>query len=136
MQTKTKPISIGRTFPVHPLWVAGALIVSFMGFWFHELNRVPTLIGFTFEWRLTVLFAIIVFLPWWRFPRQIASIAAIWALGLIHLLSAVLTVLPLAFLPFIPEQTLSHYLVHAVYALAQAPLFWAALLLAQRRVVG
>lgn len=136
MQTETRPISIGRAFPVHPMWVAGALIVSFMGFWFHEFHRVPASIGFTPEWLLTLLFAALVFLPWWRFPRHVASIASIWALGLIHLLAALLTVLPLAFLPFVPEQTLSHYLVHMVYAVAQAPLFLVALRLARRRLVS
>lgn len=136
MQTSARPISSGRTFPVHPLWVAGALIVSIMGFWFHEVYRVPASTGFTPEWLLTLLFAALVFPPWWRFPRHVASIAAIWALGLIHLLAAVLTVLPLAFLPFVPEQTVSHYLVHTCYAVAQAPLFLVALLLARRRIVG
>jgi hypothetical protein len=34
----------------------------------------------------------------------------------------ILSVLPLPFLPFHPPQTLSHYSVHAVYALFQVPL--------------
>ena len=36
----------------------------------------------------------------------------------------ILTVLPLPFLPFVPEQSLSHYLAHAIYSLAQLPLLW------------
>lgn len=36
----------------------------------------------------------------------------------------ILTVLPLPFLPFVPEQSLSHYLAHASYSLAQLPLLW------------
>jgi hypothetical protein len=103
-----------------------------MGFWFHELNRVPASIGFTPEWLLTPIFAVLVFLPWWRFPQHIATITALWALGLVHLLAAVLTVLPLAFFSFVPEQTLSHYLVHAVSAVAQAPLLFVTLLGARR----
>src|SRR5690242_3770770 len=136
MQTTTRPMMIGRTFPIHPLWVAGTLIVSDAGFWWHELHRVPASFGFTPECLLTLLAAAIVFLAWLRFSRHIASIAAVWALGLIHLLAAVLTVLPLAFLPFVPEQTVSHYLVHAVYAVAQFPLLLVALRLARRRLVG
>ena len=34
------------------------------------------------------------------------------------------SVLPLPIWPFTPEQTLSHYTAHAVYALAQLPLLW------------
>lgn len=36
----------------------------------------------------------------------------------------ILTVLPLPFLPFVPEQSPSHYLAHAIYSLAQLPLLW------------
>lgn len=37
------------------------------------------------------------------------------------------SVLPLDVWPFVPEQTVGHYLAHAVYALAQVPLLWVAL---------
>lgn len=39
-------------------------------------------------------------------------------------IGGILTALPLPILPFVPEQTLGHYLAHAIYALAQAPLLW------------
>jgi hypothetical protein len=42
--------------------------------------------------------------------------------GLIVLVGAVATVLPLSLLPFEPDQTVGHYLVHTVYALLQLPL--------------
>jgi len=59
-----------------------------------------------------------------------------WALGLLHLLGACLTVLLLAFFPFDPEQPASHYLVHAAYAVARLPLLLVALRLARHRVAG
>lgn len=34
--------------------------------------------------------------------------------------------LPLAVWPFTPEQTVSHYAAHVVYAVAQFPLIWVA----------
>lgn len=34
----------------------------------------------------------------------------------------VLTVLPLPILPFVPEQTVAHYVAHVVYSVAQLPL--------------
>ncbi len=37
---------------------------------------------------------------------------------------AVSLALPLAILPFVPDQTLGHYLAHAIYALTQVPLLW------------
>jgi deazaflavin-dependent oxidoreductase (nitroreductase family) len=137
MQTETKSMAIGHTFPVHPLWVVGALIGSYMGIWVHEFYRVPASRGFTPEGLLSLLLpAVLIFLAWWRFPRHIAPIAALWTLGFVHLLGACVTVLPLAFLPFVPEQTVAHYLVHAVYALAQMPLLLLALRLARRRTMG
>ena len=37
-------------------------------------------------------------------------------------MGAVITVLPVGFLPFVPEQALAHYFAHAVYATSQLPL--------------
>ena len=39
---------------------------------------------------------------------------------------AVLSVLPLPFLPYAPEQTPAHYAMHALYGVAQLPLLHAA----------
>lgn len=135
MQTETRQVSVRHLFSVRPLWVVGALILSFIGLWAHEFHRVPASLGFTIEGLLSlVLPAVIIFLAWWRFPRHVAPIVALWALGLIHLLGACITVLPLAFLPFVPEQTVSHYLVHVIYAAGQLPLLLVALRLGQCRV--
>jgi hypothetical protein len=41
--------------------------------------------------------------------------------GLVVLAGAIVTVLPLTLLPFEPDQAVSHYLVHTVYALLQVP---------------
>ncbi len=137
MQTEIRPMVMSRTFPLHPKWVAGALIVSYVGIWVHEFHRVPASLGLTPEGLLSLLLpAVVVFLAWWRFPRHAGPIAAMWGLGLLHLLGACVTILPLAFLPFVPEQTITHYLVHAVYAVAQIPLLLVALRLAQRRIAG
>jgi hypothetical protein len=55
-------------------------------------------------------------------PRRIAS-AALLGMGLLHLIGgAILSVLPLEFLPFVPEQSLAHYAAHGVYGLLQIPL--------------
>ena len=46
-----------------------------------------------------------------------------WVLGILHGLGGgVLSVLPLSIWPFVPEQTVSHYVVHGVDFIAQIPL--------------
>ena len=58
---------------------------------------------------------------WFTAWRPVAA----WALlgwGVLNLVGAILTVLPLGILPFDPQQTLFHYSFHAIYAIAQVPL--------------
>jgi hypothetical protein len=51
----------------------------------------------------------------------VASMAFAWgALNLV--VGGIVTVLPLSFLPFVPEQSVSHYAAHVVYTLGQVPL--------------
>jgi hypothetical protein len=66
--------------------------------------------------------AVILILVWWRFPHSVTVRIALGALGSVHLVGAMMTVLPLPVLPFVPEQTVAHYLVHAVYAAGQIPI--------------
>ena len=47
--------------------------------------------------------------------------------GALMLIGGGLSVLPLTFLPFTPEQSYAHYFSHAVYAAAQLPLVLACL---------
>lgn len=49
---------------------------------------------------------------------------------------AIGTALPLAILPFDPEQTLEHYAVHLLYGLTQLPLIIAALVWLRRHRTG
>lgn len=59
---------------------------------------------------------------WWRpSSRGVQGAILCWAL-LNLVIGGVVTVLPLTVLPFLPEQSTSHYLAHVVYALGQVPL--------------
>jgi hypothetical protein len=60
----------------------------------------------------------------WRFPQTRRAVSAILlALALLHLIGgAIVSVLPLTFLPFEPEQSLAHYISHIIYGLLQLPL--------------
>lgn len=44
------------------------------------------------------------------------------------------TILPLPVLPFVPEQTVSHYLAHVIYTITQVPMLW--VLLRRQRAVA
>jgi hypothetical protein len=99
-------MAVYRIFLVHPIWVAGALSMAWLGGWVHEFYRVPTQFGFTLVSMLDLLVALTIFLAWWRFPRSILPIYGMWVLLLLHGLGA-LSVLPFPFLPFVPEQTVS-----------------------------
>jgi hypothetical protein len=49
--------------------------------------------------------------------------AAAFGWGVLNLvIGGIVTVLPLAILPFVPEQSVTHYAAHVVYALGQFPL--------------
>jgi hypothetical protein len=134
MQTKTTHMAVRHTSPISPGWVAGVLLLSWLGFWFHEFFRVPVQFGFTLESTLFHLLpALIVFLTWWRFPRSILPLSGMWALGILHgLVGGVLSVLPLPIWPFAPPQTVSHYAIHGVYVIAQIPLLLLAFTLMRR----
>lgn len=56
---------------------------------------------------------------YYRPSRVAAGVLAAWAL--LTILGGGTSVFPFAFLPFEPEQTVSHYAVHAVYAAFQVP---------------
>lgn len=63
-------------------------------------------------------------LAWLAFEANgfVTTLLLAWA-GL-NLIGGVLSVLPLSFLPFYPEQTLKHYAFHVLYEGAQAPVIW------------
>lgn len=59
---------------------------------------------------------------------RLTALIALAGLALLNLVGgAVLSVLPLGFLPFEPEQSLGHYLSHVLYGINQLPLIWVAL---------
>src|SRR2546427_10534941 len=75
------------------------------------LNSIPGVI-------LTLLYAV------WllsHFRRAVSGILFGW--GLVGLIGwGIISVLPLSFLPWVPAQTVMHYLVHVVVSLANIPL--------------
>lgn len=70
---------------------------------------------------------------YWRHPTSRGVHVAILGWALLNLVvGGVVTVLPLPVLPFVPEQSVSHYLAHAGYAIGQLPLVLLAVVALQR----
>lgn len=100
-----------------------ALGVAWLGLWTHEFYRVPSALGLTPDGSLPLLVIAAALLVWWlRVVDKRGPTVALLIYALINGVGGFLSVLPLSFLPFVPEQTLEHYLVHVSYALCQVPL--------------
>jgi hypothetical protein len=101
-----------------------AAVLAWGGLWFHELFRVPHLLGFTPDGDLFMLPIVVALVYWWLRAdggRRAPSVA-LTIYAAVGLLGAVITVLPVNFLPFAPEQTFAHYFAHVVFAACQLPL--------------
>lgn len=61
-----------------------------------------------------------------RAPRWATQLLLVW--GVINVIGAVVTVLPLAVLPFEPAQSVRHYAFHVLYATMQWPFLRQALI--------
>lgn len=102
-----------------------AVVLSILGLIIHNLAEFPATILVAPETLVPV--AITAALGWWllRSPdRTMYRVAGAWAL--VMLVVGGLSVLPLAVLPFEPEQSVGHYIAHLVYAAGQVPLLWVA----------
>jgi hypothetical protein len=113
--------------------VVVATAVSWLGLWAHELHRVPRLLGFTPDGDLFMLPIAAGLAFWWSRSR---GVSAAWALAIyaaVNLAGAVVTVLPLGLLPFVPEQSVAHYAAHLIYAACQLPLLALAVMRLQPR---
>ena len=102
--------------------LALALAVSWGSMLFHNQSELP-LTPLDLENTGPLAVDIVLFVACWRWPwsRVVWMSILVWAL--INLvIGGIVTVLPLPVLPFVPEQTVEHYAVHAVYAIGQLPL--------------
>jgi hypothetical protein len=111
--------NLSRNVRALPTWLLAAVVaVSWLGLLVH--NTVESVDGSTVA---IGLFSVALFLGWWRIPsRRRVFGRLLLALGLVQLAGAIITVLPFGFLPFVPSQTVDHYLVHVLYGACQLPL--------------
>jgi hypothetical protein len=100
----------------------GAVASSWLGLFVHNVADLPGQSVLSSETLYPTLVYLLLVVAWFTIPRRIAArLLAAWAL--LQLIGgAIISVLPLPFLPFDPEQTLHHYAFHAIYGLLQLPL--------------
>ncbi|WP_461163636.1 hypothetical protein [Arthrobacter sp. R4-81] len=101
--------------------------IGWAGMFVHNLTELPGQGFLSPESFIPFLVTALLVAGWFTRLRRPATIALLFW-GLLHFFGGgVLSVLPLPSLPFSPEQTVSHYLFHGIYALAELPLIFGAL---------
>lgn len=105
--------------------VAALLVLSWLGLFVHNSIELPSLDLLSPENSLPALATVLLFVTWWLLPARRLAAALLLVWGMLHLVGgAIITVIPFSFLPFVPEQDLTHYFAHFIYGLAQLPLIW------------
>lgn len=118
--------------PVSRVAMAAALTLSAASMLAHNLYELP-LSPIDLENSGPIGFAVILGVAFAIRPDSKAVAAAALGWGILNLaIGGILSVLPLSILPFVPEQSISHYGAHVVYTLGQVPL----VLLSYRAVRG
>lgn len=108
--------------PVSRVAMSAALALSAGSMLVHNLYELP-LTPIDIENSGPIAFAALIAIAYvmWPDSRVVAAAALLW--GVLNLaIGGVVSVLPLAILPFVPEQSIAHYSVHVVYAVGQVPL--------------
>jgi hypothetical protein len=108
--------------PVSRAAMAAALTVSAASMLAHNLYELP-LSPIDLENSGPIAFAAILGVAYALRPdsRVVAAAALGW--GVLNLVvGGIVSVLPLSILPFVPEQSVTHYAAHVVYAVGQVPL--------------
>jgi hypothetical protein len=102
--------------------MAVALALSALSMLAHNLYELP-LRPIDLENSGPIAFAAILGVAYALRPGSKAVAAAALAWGVLNLvIGGIVSVLPLSILPFVPEQSATHYGAHVVYALGQIPL--------------
>ena len=88
------------------------------------------------ETSLPALISVLLLLGIWLSPWRRMMRLALLSWALVNLLGGgILSVLPLPFLPYYPEQTVFHYLMHVQYVATQIPLIVVLLQLERRTAI-
>ncbi|WP_214322530.1 hypothetical protein [Nonomuraea sediminis] len=98
-----------------------AIVLSWLGLVVHNFADLPGQTLLSPETAIPTAGYVVAVLLWWRFRRVMSWVLLGW--GWLQLVGGgIISVLPLPFLPFDPEQTLYHYAFHVLYGALQVPL--------------
>lgn len=103
------------------LWVPVSAILGWVGLFVHNLADLPGQSILSAESLIPLLITGTLVALWFT-PLRLGAAWALLAWGLLNLVGAIVTVLPLTILPFDPDQSPTHYAFHLVYGLTQLPL--------------
>jgi hypothetical protein len=102
--------------------MGAALTLSALSMLAHNLYELP-LSPIDLENSGPIAFAAILGVTYALRPASRSAAAAALGWGVLNLaIGGIVSVLPLSILPFVPEQSLTHYGAHVVYAVGQIPL--------------
>ena len=110
--------------------MGAAVVLAWLGMYIHNVADLPNLALTSPENSLPGLAWVVLFLVWWALPGRRLPTGLLFRWGALNLVGGFASVLPLAILPFRPEQSLRHYTFHVLYAATQLwllSLTWAAL---------
>jgi len=102
--------------------VVAATAVAWCGFLVHNLAELPGQTILSPESLFPTLVWIAALVLWLVPATRTAGAWILLAWAVINLVGGAISVLPLPFLPYEPEQTLEHYAFHGLYAATQLPL--------------
>ena len=105
-----------------PAGIAAATAVGWAGFFIHNVADLPGQTILSPESLLPTLIWMAALVLWLVPATRTVGAWALIAWAVLNLIGGALSVLPLSFLPFVPEQTVEHYAYHALYAVSQLPL--------------
>ena len=104
-----------------PYQMAGAVALAWLGMYIHNVADLPSLTVGSPENTLPGLLWLALFGFWMALPGRSWPAALLLAWSALNLVGGCASVLPLPALPFRPEQSVRHYVFHALYALTQLP---------------
>ena len=104
--------------------VAALTVLSWFGMIIHDRISLPELSLLSPDVFLPTVIFVALFVAWWAWPGRL-SFGLLFSWTMLHFaVGGLLSVLPWPFLPFVPEQTIEHYVAHALYTGCQLPLLF------------
>ena len=118
------PTNATRDGRRHVVLVVGATALAWAGLFVHNVADLPGQSILSPESLYPTLLTLTLLVLWLVPATRTVGTWLLLAWTALNLVGGGLSVLPLPFLPFSPEQSPTHYAFHGLYALTQIPLLW------------